>query len=100
MNLDTVITRQQGVEAMQYLIANATDDTFMHYVAHYLYENFKLGYKQNCVIPEGISAMIDIFMEQDKYVKEKPAFLLTDTERQLITHQFIKALVPNYKDSR
>jgi hypothetical protein len=95
MNLDTVITRQQGIEAMQYLIANATDDTFIHYAAHYLYENFKLGYKQNCAIPEGISAMIDIFIEQDKYVKDKPAFLLTDAERQLIGQQFAKALAPD-----
>ena len=47
MNLETVITKQQGIEAMQYVIANVSDDSFMDHVAHYLYDHYKSGFFRN-----------------------------------------------------
>ena len=92
MNLDDVITKQQGVEAMQYVIANVSDDSFMDYVANYLYNHYKLRYLETSPIPEGISTMIDIWLGPEmQTINNKPAFILSDKERILIGHQFYKA---------
>ena len=95
MNLETVITKQQGIEAMQYVIANVSDDSFMDHAAHYLYDHYKFGYahfnlqyKEDFIVPEGISTMIDIWLGP----KAHPAFILTDTERASIGHQFYRTL--------
>ena len=100
MNLDDVITKQQGVEAMHYVIANVSDDSFMDYVAHYLYNHYQLGYnhfslsyKEDFIVPEGISTMIDIWIEKEPWVKAPPAFILTDNERTLIARQFSRILI-------
>lgn len=94
MNLDTVITKQQGIEAMHYVIANVSNDTFMNYVAHYLYNNYKLYYLGTSAITEGISTMIDIWLGPEmQTINNKPAFILSDKERILIGHQFYKAFI-------
>lgn len=101
MNLETVITKQQGIEAMQYVIANVSDDSFMDYVAHYLYDHYKSGYnhfgpfyKEDFIVPEGISTMIDIWLGPEvQTIKAQPAFILTDKERASIGHQFYKILI-------
>ena len=92
MNLETVITKQQGIEAMQNVIANVSDDSFMDYVAHYLYDHYKSGYLGTFPIPEGISTMIDIWLAKEPWVKAEPAFILTDKERTSIGHQFYRIL--------
>ena len=99
MNLETVITKQQGIEAMRYVIANVLDDSFMDHVAHYLYDHyksgyshFKSGYREDFIVPEGISTMIDIWIEREPWVKAPPAFILTDNERKLIARQFSRIL--------
>ena len=99
MNLDDVITKQQGVEAMHYVIANVSDDSFMDYVAHYLYNHYKITYtnfniecKKDFITPEGISTMIDIWLEKEPWVKAEPAFILSDNERTSIGHQFYRTL--------
>ena len=92
MDLDTVITKQQGIEAMHYVIANVSNDTFMNYVAHYLYNNYKLSYLGTSAITKGISTMIDIWLGNEALtIKSKPAFNLTCKERIDIGHQFYKA---------
>ena len=100
MNLDNVITKQQGIEAMHYVIANVSNDSFMDYVAHYLYNHYQLGYnhfslsyKEDFIIPEGISTMIDIWIEKEPWAKAPPAFILTDNERTLIARQFSRTLI-------
>ena len=91
MDLDTVITKQQGIEAMHYVIANVSNDTFMNYVAHYLYNNYKLSYLGTSAITEGISTMIDIWLgDKALTIKSKPAFNLTYRERIDIGHQFYR----------
>ena len=100
MNLETVITKQQGIEAMQYIIANVSDDSFMDHVAHYLYDHYKFGYnhfslsyKEDFIVSEGISTMIDIWLGPEaQTIKAQPAFILTDTERMSIGHQFYRTL--------
>lgn len=92
MNLDNVITKQQGIEAMQYVIANVSDDSFMDYVAHYLYDHYKSGYLGTFPTPEGISTMIDIWLAKEPWIKAETAFILTDKERTSIGHQFYRTL--------
>lgn len=93
MNLDDVITKQQGIEAMQYVIANVSDDSFMDYVAHYLYDHYKSGFLGTSPVPEGISTMIDIWLGPEaQTIKAQPAFILTDKERASISHQFYRTL--------
>ena len=92
MNLETVITKQQGIEAMQYVIANVSDDSFMDYVAHYLYDHYKSGFLGTSPVSEEISTMIDIWIEREPWVKAPPAFILTDNERTLIARQFSRIL--------
>lgn len=92
MNLETVITKQQGIEAMRYVIANVLDDSFMDYAAHYLYDHYKSGYLGTSPIPEGISTMIDIWLAKEPGIKSQPAFILTDKERISIGHQFYRTL--------
>ena len=100
MNLETVITKQQGIEAMQYVIANVSDDSFMDHVAHYLYDHYKFGYvhfnsqyKEDFIMSEGISTMIDIWIGSEaQTIKAQPAFILTDKERTSIGHQFYRTL--------
>ena len=94
MNLDDVITKQQGIEAMRYVIANVSDDSFMDYVANYLYNHYKLRYLETSPIPEGISTMIDIWLGPEaQTARAKPAFILTDNERTSIGHQFYRILI-------
>ena len=101
MNLDDVITKQQGVEAMHYVIANVSDDSFMDYVAHYLYNHYKITYtnfniecKKDFITPEGISTMIDIWLGPEaQTIKAQPAFILTDKERASISQQFYRTLL-------
>ena len=93
MNLDDVITKQQGIEAMQYVIANVSDDSFMDHVAHYLYNHYKSGFLGTSPVPEGISTMIDIWLGPEaQTIKAQPAFILTDKERASISHQFYRTL--------
>ena len=93
MNLETVITKQQGIEAMRYVIANVSDDSFMDHVAHYLYDHYKSGFLGTSPVPEGISTMIDIWLESEaQTIKAQPAFILTNTERTSIGHQFYRTL--------
>ena len=93
MNLDNVITKQQGIEAMQYVIANVSDDSFMDYVAHYLYDHYKSGFLGTFPVPEGISTMIDIWLGPEaQTIKAQPAFILSDKERASISHQFYRTL--------
>ena len=92
MNLDDVMTKQQGIEAMQYVIANISDDSFMDYVAHYLYNHYKSGFLGTFPISEGISTMIDIWLAKEPGIKSQPAFILTDKERTSIGHQFYRTL--------
>ena len=93
MNLDTVITKQQGIKAMQYLINNVSNDSFMNYAAHYLYDHYKSGFLGTSPVPEGISTMIDIWIGPEaQTIKAQPAFILTDKERASISHQFYRTL--------
>ena len=93
MNLETVITKQQGIEAMQYIIANVSDDSFMDHVAHYLYDHYKSGFLGTSPVPEGISTMIDIWLGPEaQTIKAQPEFILTDKERVSISHQFYRTL--------
>ena len=93
MNLGTVITKQQGIKAMQYVIANVSDDSFMDHVAHYLYDHYKSGFLGTSPVPEGISTMIDIWLGPEaQTIKAQPAFILTDKERTSIGHQFYRTL--------
>ena len=93
MNLETVITKQQGIEAMQYVIANVSDDSFMDHIAHYLYDHYKSGFLGTFPVPEGISTMIDIWLGPEaQTIKAQPAFILTDKERASISHQFYRTL--------
>ena len=87
MNLDDVITKQQGIEAMQYVIANVSDNSFMDYVAHYLYNHYKAGYLGTSTIPEGISTMIDIWLGS-----KTQAFIPSSKERTSIRDQFYRTL--------
>ena len=94
MNLETVITKQQGIEAMQYVIANVSDDSFMDHVAHYLYDHYKSGFLGTSPAPEGISTMIDIWLGPEaQTIKAQPAFILTDKERASISQQFYRTLL-------
>ena len=93
MNLETVITKQQGIEAMQYVIANVSDNSFMDHVAHYLYNHYKSGFLGTSPVSEGISTMIDIWLGPEvQTIKAQPAFILTDKERASIGHQFYRTL--------
>lgn len=85
---------------MHYVIANVSDDSFMDHVAHYLYDHYQLGYnhfslsyKEDFIVPEGISTMIDIWLgPEGQTIKAQPAFILTDKERASIGHQFYRTL--------
>lgn len=89
MNFDTVTTKENGIQAMQYLVNNVNDDKFIEYALNYLYAKYLQGFTSNQKITDGVRTMINLLIELPEWIEsEKPTYLLNPTHLTKIRIQF------------
>ena len=89
MNFDTVITKEDGIQAMQYLVDNINNDNFIEYTLNYLYAKYLQEFTNNKEITEGVRTMINLLIELPEWVEsEKPTYLLNPADLTKIRIQF------------
>ena len=89
MNFDTVITKENGIQAMQYLVNNVNNGKFIEYSLNYLYAKYLQGFINNQKITEGVRTMINLFIELLEWVEsEKPTYLVNPADLTKIRIQF------------